>query len=271
MRKVPFFQWALTLLLIILPALGFAGQYRCEKYLFDSIFDRVRARGSLSAPIDFIPTSRRVRLIFETNEYISPDENAQIEARQIEMANLGYIMMGQNYKNGQLELVFQRDSRLVTNTERGVKPEFLAQARDAFIERFPRARFSSRLYASKFERDYSTFPDDTLILTSKTINAITPMRYAFVRLAGENFLRLGGGHHLIGAKRVALAAGDIDLVRDPSSGQTLVTLVSPRSDTYRPPNESMLGALEALWSQGIYPHPIRLYDWNNKDLIFEYH
>lgn len=99
------------------------------------------------------------------------------------------------------------------------------------------------------------------------LNLKEPRRFSFVQIQGEPFLRLGDSHPLIGAGADASAAGDIQLLPHPSGRGARIGFISPRSDTYRPPNTSLPSAVEAIWSQGIETPGLQIRDWNNKDIL----
>jgi hypothetical protein len=99
------------------------------------------------------------------------------------------------------------------------------------------------------------------------IHLTEPRRFSFVQIHGEPFLRLGDSHPIIGAGADAVSAGDIQLLPHPSGKGATIGFISPRSDTYRPPNNSLTSAVEALWSQGIKTPGLQIRDWNNKDIL----
>lgn len=266
--------WLKSALVFVLMAVGAQAwaegpRYDCRSGLLDRVFDRVVGYGTINDPIDFRPRAKRVRLVYKTSPGLAPVLNAAIEARTAEMAEEGYVREWDALPRPgpKLELNFRREPRLLAVRERRAEPAWVAEQRARLREKFPRARFRDRLYASKSERYETDTPDSTLLLTAKTLAALEPGLYAFVRVTGENFLRLGSGHHLVGAGMVAMAAGDLSVVKDAVTGERRVESLSPRSDTYRPPDDTLVHALEALWRQGVYPREVRLLEWNNRDLI----
>ena len=97
-----------------------------------------------------------------------------------------------------------------------------------------------------------------------------PVRFSFVQIQGEPFIRLGDSHPLIGAGADAVSAGDIQLIPHPSGRGAQISYISPRSDTYRPPNASLPAAVEAIWTQGIETPGLQVRDWNNKDILLSF-
>lgn len=182
-----------------------------------------------------------------------------------EFSELGYLRDFEWAKKGEARWV--RHPELVSDRESSPLSKEIQKQREAFLEHFGTS--SGRLLANHRERFFSQIPEYDHLLTAKTLSNIPPGRYSFVVLQGENFLRLGMGHHRLGARMIASSAGEVVIEKDPITHASRLTQINSRSDTYRPLTGDLLPALDALWRQGIRPERLKVMDWDQKTLLLE--
>jgi hypothetical protein len=191
--------------------------------------------------------------------------NQSLPQARAEFAEMGYTLDYGWHKKERMRFV--RNPDLLSDTETGPMPAHVESQRKKFLERFGNWG-SPYLNPSNREKYYSHVPQHDHILTVRTLQKIKPGLYSFVVIEGENFLRLGMGHHLLGARRMASSAGEVVIEADPVTGKHVLTGINARSDTYRPLDKDLLPALEAIWRQGITPEKIKILNWY-KELLLE--
>jgi hypothetical protein len=182
-----------------------------------------------------------------------------------DFAEMGYAQDYRPHKKE--ELHFVRVPELLTEEEAKPLSPNTQKQRAAFIQRFGNWG-EVALTASSREKWFAETPQYEHLLTAKTLQKIPPGRYSFVVLKGENFLRIGMGHHILGARRTASSAGEVQIDVDPHTGIHSLSAINARSDTYRPSTPELLPALDAIWRQGVPTEKLKILHWN-QDLLLQ--
>lgn len=242
---------------ILLSAQGQAETPRCVQR-----FTRLVKGLGFSKPLR-VGTSQEVRDLVERPEVVFL---VRPKVHQFsEFSDLGYIR--DFFPRKESEIRWVRNNDLLSDREVSVTPARVQHHREEFIAKFGEP--SGVLRANFREKFFSELPEADYLLTARTLNQIPPGRYAFVVLEGENFLRLGVGHHRLGAQAPASSAGEVVIQKNPEGAGMIVSEINPRSDTYRPMRSDLLPALEALWRQGVWPEQLKIIDWDQKTLLLE--
>lgn len=181
----------------------------------------------------------RVRVQIDQNSWIDKFSEGFSEMAYIEINSHG----GQKYRH------FSHLPDLLSDRDFRGYPSYAERQNNAFVHKFGEPMGGLR--ASSREKYYEAFPHYEHILSAKTLQSIPSGWHSFVLLEKENFLRLGVGHHILGAKRDAQSAGEVLIETDPVTGLKKVGALNPRSDTYRPHASDLLPALKSLWRQGL--------------------
>jgi hypothetical protein len=204
----------------------------------------------------------------------SPENKAFIYGKIGEMAEQGYELRTWQYVKGQLVLNFKYRRELIPKSMRAPEPIWVAKQRAKLKEAFPaRVDTLHPTVRGPEASQYTAQTEEKYILTAKNFNSVKPDLYAFVRLKGENFLRIGVNHPTAGAGAEAQAAGDIRIERNPATGLNEIAYMSPRSGAYGYPKyphpSTLANAVEALWRQDIYPEKLLLKTWDLNETILD--
>lgn len=199
------------------------------------------------------------------HQIFTPGDTRAYEALISQLAESGYLLSGPTWSRGALEVEFTFNSDLVLS-DSVPPPPFRPRSAPASdggdLSNLPQrnpsiCRRESKLYG----------PTWGLILTARTLDEIPQGQHSFVVLVGEDFIRLGTSHPIIGGREYAKTAGDLEIGRDAGTGRPTVTWINNRSDTYQPSRETLPTAVEALWRQGIYPPDLKLLNWDRQEIF----
>ncbi len=179
--------------------------------------------------------------------------------RMEEMSEWAYVLDYTIVRDGTIKLGFKRDGRLCTPNDTPAEPAWLKEHRRLVEQTFPIPR---KKIEAQIEMEIPIPEPIGNPLTSKTLQHFAEGTYAWVRLRGENFLRLAGNHTNAGAWEHAQAAGEITIKASPS-GVKYVHSMNNRSGTYPDKLDYLINGINAMWRQGVYPRSFTIFRQDN--------
>lgn len=246
--------------LLMAPGSAAAGSFQCSR-----IFAPLVA-GFKKNTVIRVKSPSEIKLMQDRPENFWIEEQDSLSRKQVqELSEMGYVRDFSSRKKGLM--LYYREPVLMSDREAHSLPVQIQRQREQWMTHFGEPWGSLR--ASTREKNFSEVPEYDHLLTAKTLKTIPPGRYSFVVLEGENFLRLGMGHHRLGARMPVSSAGEVLIEKDPQSGTSYLAAVNRRSDTYRPMASDLLPALDALWRQGVFQKKLKIFDWDLQTLLLE--
>jgi len=107
------------------------------------------------------------------------------------------------------------------------------------------------------------------LITRKTLQSFEPGGYDFAILVDEGVMRFGPhGHHFLSRGREAFTAGEVILYRDARTGLIEIGDLKAKTDTYRTDAWSLGRAMEALWSQDVFPRGVNFHTWDGANSVY---
>ena len=183
--------------------------------------------------------------------------------RMEQMAESGYAMGDMWGEKNAATLYFRRRPELYSAEERPAEPGWVAVQRAQLAKTFPKP--GPKIEATVYGADGGT--PNGILLTGRSLAAVEPGAYTWVRLRGENFIRIGKrGHLWLGGGEEAIGAGEITIER--VAGENQVTTLNNQTATYSAKGDYLRNGIEALWRQGIYPSRLEISVWDTaKDKV----
>lgn|GEM_PF-3679736 len=244
----------------MIPGPVMAGSFQCSR-IFAPLISGFKRKKTLH-----VRDPSEIRVLKERPEEVWITEQGYVSRQQVQqLAEMGYV---RDFLTRKKDLVlYYREPALLSDQEIHSLPVQTQKQREQFISHFGEPGGS--LKANSREKNFSEIPEYDHLLTAKTIKTIPPGRYSFVVIEGENFIRLGMGHHRLGARLPVSSAGEVLIEKDLQSGNSYLAAVNRRSDTYRPMTSNLLPALDAICRQGIFQKKLKIFDWDLHTLLIE--